>query len=321
MHDPRPASAAELTFDPKEYLFMSTCAFNRSSAPQLHAGLAILLSLSLGAIAGCSEESTSPSNPSLPPTGMGTSPVGAAGMGAPAAPTGAPFTLTIVESVNDTPIPSSQLSLTVRALDNATGQPLPGMETVTDDDARVTFNGLTQPEVGFMIQGVPAQAIDTYSFNVSPLEQNRLLRVVAKSSVLTVKTVANVTLDPQMADVAGAIYWGNDEPVGCVTVTIDDGVGDIRYFASNNLPTTNVALESAPFLEVRTATNPLNGRFYIANVTPGVHTITAHLNGEVVGSASLPAFPGNMSTDGENAISLTDITLPGDANPTPADCM
>ncbi|MDD9934303.1 MAG: hypothetical protein OXT09_11910 [Myxococcales bacterium] len=268
--------------------------------------------------------------------------MGGAGGPAPAAPTGdgtmmadgmtsappaggATFVGTIVESVNDMPVPSSQLELTVRVLDNVTGMPLAGLETVTDDNAVVSFPGLTQDQVGFMIQGVPDQAIDTYTFNVSPLEQDKLLRVVAKSSVLTVKTVANVTLDPQMADIAGAIYWdspdGLEHPVGCVTVSIDDGQGDIRYFASNNLPTTNVALDSAPYLEVRTATNPLNGRFYIANVVPGAHTVTAMLNGEVVGEASLPAFAGNMSSDGENAISLTDITLSAPANPTPADCM
>ncbi|MGD8863226.1 MAG: hypothetical protein PVI30_24645 [Myxococcales bacterium] len=315
--------------------------FDQSLVARCCARLAFTTSLAAGAFAlGCANEDATP------PGGLGTqagattgapsaaaAPTGAAGaaamdsaMGGGTVPAGgATFTTTIVESVNETPIPASQLALTVRALDNETGAPLPGLETVNDESAMVSFSGLTQPSVGFMIQGVVNQAIDTYTFNVDPLDMNRLLRVVAKSSVLTVKTVANVTLDPQMADVAGAIYWDNaqgiEEPVGCVTVSIDDGQGDIRYFASNNLPTTNVPLESAPNLEVRTATNPLNGRFYIANVVPGRHTITATLNGQVVGTASLPAFQSSQSTDGENAISLTDITIDAPANPTPADCL
>jgi hypothetical protein len=144
--------------------------------------------------------------------------------------------------------------------------------------------------------------------------------------VLTVKTVANVTLNPDLADIAGAIYWkdasGVEQPVGCATVAIDDGQGEIRYFGSNNLPTTNVALPSAPNLEVRTATNPLNGRFFITGVSLKPHTVTAMVNGMAVGSATLPVFQGKTSTDGENAISLTDILVEGaSANPTPSDCM
>jgi len=279
--------------------------------------LGIVVSLGLGGVAiGCGAASEDDPTPSMPG--------GGAGMGAVPTTGTSNFTGMIVESTNDRPIDSGQLPLIVRALDNTTGMALPGKETMNDGSAGVAFSDLPNPQVAFMVKGVPDQAIDTYTFNVESNSQDKLLRIVAKSSVLTVKTVANVTLNPALGDLAGAIYWKNasgiEEPVGCATVAIDDGQGEIRYFASNNLPTTNVALPSAPNLEVRTATNPLNGKFFITGTALARHTITAMLNGQVIGTESLPSFAGTASTDGENAISLTDILVEGSANPTPADC-
>ena len=278
--------------------------------------LVLVLSLGLGGVAlGCG--AASEDDPSTP---------GGGGAGMAAVPTTgtSSFTGMIVESTNDTPIDSNKLPLIVRALDNTTGMALPGKETMNDGSANVAFADLPNPEVGFMVKGVKDQAIDTYTFNVESNSQAKLLRIVAKSSVLTVKTVANVTLNPALGDLAGAVYWKNasgvEEPVGCATVAIDDGQGEIRYFASNNLPTTNVALPAAPNLEVRTATNKLNGKFFITGTALARHTITVMLNGMAIGSASLPSFAGTASTDGENAISLTDILVEGSANPTPADC-
>jgi len=285
-------------------------------------GLAVLVSL-LGATVGCgSDEDSTP----MAGGGAGVAAGAAGGVAgaAGAAPAGGPLTLTVVESTNDTPIASADLAFEILALDNDTGMPLAGQQGSNDANAAVTFEGLSFP-AAFMIKGVPAQAIDTYTFNMRADDPDRLLRVVAKSSVLTVKTVANVTLDPALGDVAGAIYWinaaGVEEPVGCATVSIDDGQGEIRYFASNNLPTTNVPIAEAPNLEVRTATNPLNGKFFITGTSLQRHTITAMVGGQVIGTTSLPAFPGNTSTDGENAISLSDLLVEGQsANPTPADC-
>ena len=291
---------------------------------QLINTLSIALSLGLGGfVIGCGNKSEGPgSEGSGTPTPMAGMTGGGAGTAAPSGPSD--FMGTIVESTQDKPITSDQLELTVTALDNVTGAPLAGKEAMTDMGGKVAFTQLPA-EVGFKVKGVMAQAIDTYTFNIGSNEQGKLLRVVAKSSVLTVKTVANVTLNPELADLAGAIYWrngaGQDEPVGCATVTIDDGMGEIRYFASNNLPTTNVALPSAPNLEVRTATNPLNGKFFITGASLKTHTVTATLNGVKLGSATLPVFKGTESTDHENAISLTDIMVEGmSANPTPADC-
>jgi hypothetical protein len=279
--------------------------------------LVLVLSLGLGGVAvGCGAASEDDPTPSTPGGG-------GAGMGAPATGT-SNFTGVIVESTNDRPINNGQLPVVVRALDNATGMPLAGKETMNDGSAGVAFADLPNPEVGFMLKGVKDQSIDTYTFNVESNAQGKLLRIVAKSSVLTVKTVANVTLNSALGDLAGAIYWkdasGVEQPVGCATVAIDDGQGEIRYFASNNLPTTNVALPSAPNLEVRTATNPLNGKFFITGTALKRHTVTAMLNGMAIGSADLPSFAGTASTDGENSISLTDILVSGSANPTPADC-
>jgi hypothetical protein len=289
------------------------------STQSVHLVLLLCCLGSSSAAIGCGAASEDDPTPSMPGGG-------GAGMGGPPATGTSNFTGMIVESTNDRPIDNGSLALTVRALDNATGMPLAGKETMNDGNAGVAFADLPNPEVGFMIKGVPAMAIDTYTFNVESNAQGELLRVVAKSSVLTVKTVANVTLDPALGDLAGAIYWKNgsgvEEPVGCATVAIDDGQGEIRYFARNNLPTTNVALPSAPNLEVRTATNPLNGKFFITGTSLKRHTVTAMVNGQVIGSASLPVFAGTASTDGENAISLTDILVEGmSANPTPADCM
>ena len=279
--------------------------------------LVLVLSLGLGGVAiGCGASGDDDPSPSMP--------AGGAGSGAPPATGTSSFTGVIVESTNDRPINNDQLPVLVRALDNATGMPLPGKETMNDGSAGVAFADLPNPEVGFMLKGVKDQSIDTYTFNVESNAQGKLLRIVAKSSVLTVKTVANVTLNSALGDLAGAIYWKNasgvEEPVGCATVAIDDGQGEIRYFASNNLPTTNVALPTAPNLEVRTATNPLNGKFFITGTALKRHTVTAMLNGMVIGSAELPSFAGTASTDGENSISLTDILVSGSANPTPADC-
>jgi hypothetical protein len=285
-----------------------------TSVGYLVSGLALLLLLG-GVSMGCSAEDGDDSGP-----GPGAN---AGGAGSAGGTSSGSFRGTVRDSVNEFPI--TDPPITVRALDNETGEPLPGMETVSDSNAMVTFEGLPSGLVGLMTVGIVNQSVDTYQFNIDSGAQNEDVWVVAKSSVDMAPTIANLQPDPAKADAAGAIYWinaaGEEEPVGCATVRFDSEEGEIRYFGENNLPTTNVPLENAPHLEVRTYSNPLNGRYYVGGASPGKHTITAMMNGQDLGSTSFLLFSGLNSTDGENTICISNIYVEGfDANPTPADC-
>ncbi|MBN1654922.1 MAG: hypothetical protein JXA30_14225 [Deltaproteobacteria bacterium] len=283
-------------------------------------GLVVLMAL-CGLFAGCKSDTVS-----TPGGGAGNvGPVagGASGTDAIQGPTS--FSAELQESVNEVPIMTQQFQ--VRALDNNTGQALAGFETRSDASSMVYFSNLPPGPVGFLVVGIPNESIDTYQFNIDSNEKNETLWVVATSSVQMAPTLANVILNPDKATAAGAIYWINpatleEEPVGCATVRIDATEGEIRYFGSNNLPTTDTARADAQNQEVRTSTNPLNGKYYIANTSPGSHTVTMMLNGQDMGSTTMMLFIGRESTDGQYSISISNIYVQNQsANPTPPGCM
>jgi len=233
------------------------------------------------------------------------------------------FSAKLLESVNEVPVTDMGVNLkfTILAIDNTTGQPIPGFETISDDKSWVFFDNLPAGLVAFKVLGIENQSIDTYQFNYDANDQNEELWVVARSSVEMAPILGNVILNSEKAIASGSIYWinpdGGKEPVGCATVRIDSSEGEIRYFG-----TTNVFRQDAPNQEVRTDSNPLNGKYFIANVTAGRYTVTTMLNGKNIGSTSLMLFRGDESIDGEYAISLGDIYVEGQsANPTPDDCI
>jgi hypothetical protein len=226
----------------------------------------------------------------------------------------------LLDNPTEVPVPG----VTVQALDNESGEKL-GIKAVSESDGSVTLKGLPKGKVGFLAVGTPGKSVDTFQYNIDSDAKDEQLWIFAKNVADLVPTLADFTTDPTKAYVGGALYWVNDkgeeEPVGCATVRIEGDLGEPRYFGNANLPIRDTPNPDDPEGEYRTDSNPLNGRFFFANIPPGKQKIYMVVDGADVGSTELMLFAGEESSDGELSVCISNIYVEGmDENPTPADC-
>ena len=184
--------------------------------------------------------------------------------------------------------------ITVVALDNDTGEPLAGFDPVVSDvNGKVTFLDLPVGKVGFLCQAAEAkyESVNTYQFNLKSWtatgEEEKLWSVDIQTYVAA-PALGGLIADDNLAIIAGAAYWvdpasdsGIENIVGCADVSISPAGGDKRFFGDNKLPTT---------LEDRSDTNPLNGYYILANITPGQVTVSLDVDGASIGKTKMQVF-------------------------------
>jgi hypothetical protein len=203
----------------------------------------------------------------------------------------------------------------IKAIDNDTGKPLAGFETVSDASGMVTFDGLPGEKVGFLAEGVLGESVDTYQFNIKSVtpEEYEILWLVDLGTYQMGPGLAGITLDTSKGVAAGAVYWANpqgqEEIVGCTTIKADPESGDVRYFGDGGMPTK---LTSEDPQNGRDSTNKLNGYYLIGNIEPGSVKVNAYVDGESKGNVDFVTF-------GES-ICISNIYLEGDSNPQSQDC-
>jgi len=222
----------------------------------------------------------------------------------------AQFTGLCLDFESKAPVPGCK----ILALDNDTGEPLPGKEDIAGGDGLVMFNGLPEGYVGFKAVGVHGESEDTYSFNFFHNDQRRKIYLVSYNTVAAGTALAEIEWDRSKGVAAGSVYWydgeilGDGEEIGCATVKTDPPSGDERYFNDGGMPTT---------LDKRSNTNPNNSYYLYANIDPGTVTVRGYMEGVEFGNSTFLMFA--------NAICISDIYVNPDNsdftdNPTPAGC-
>jgi hypothetical protein len=222
----------------------------------------------------------------------------------------AQFTGLCVDFESKAPVPGCK----VLALDNDTGEPLPGMEAIAAGDGLVLFDDLEPGLVAFKAVGVRGESEDTYSFNFFHNDQKRKVYLVSFNTVAAGTALAELEWDRTKGVAAGSVYWydgeilGDGEEIGCATVKTDPLSGDERYFNDGGMPTT---------LDKRSNTNPNNSYFLYANIDPGRVKVRGYMDGTEFGQSEFLMFA--------DSICISDIYVNPDNseftdNPTPADC-
>lgn len=222
------------------------------------------------------------------------------------------FKGTVKDRMSRTPLPGK----TCRAVDNDTGDPIPGFEFVSEAGGKVTIEDLPGDLVGFHCDAVPGDHIDTYQFNISTTATDEEIWLVDLGTYQMGPALAGLTLDTSKGLVAGSMYWvnaaGEEEPVGCAEVTSSTG-GEVRYFGANELPVNTTANDPD---NGRDNTHPNNGLFLVANMEPGPVTLSIMVDGQERGSVDTISFGGDQTILISNIYADETLT----ENPTPAGC-
>jgi hypothetical protein len=268
----------------------------------------LTLTLALGVfVVGCNSDDTDEGNGGT--AGSGSNRDGGAGSGG--GPTNFKATLQ-----DPTALVAINTAHDILVLDNETGEEL-GKQAKSGTGGAFTIEDMPDGKVGFLVKGIAPDTIDTYQFNIDARAQDEDIWVVAKSTATLVPNLASFTADKTKASISGAVYWinakGEEEKVGCATVEFagSGDAADIRYFSDANLPTT---------IALRSSTNLLNGRYFVGNAPTGMQSVKAIVGGKELGSTALPLFAREDSSDGEDNVSISNIYVEADENPTPADC-
>ena len=204
--------------------------------------------------------------------------------------------------------------ITVKALDNVTGNPIAGMESVSNSNGIVVFNGLPAGQVGFHAVSVQGDFVDTYQFNIDSNSTDAVLWVMDFNTYTAAPMIAGVTVEPNKGLAVGVVYWedtpGCMYPVGCSTIKTNPESGDVRYFADNDMPTNTLANDP---VSGRDDVNPLNGYWLIANVDPGAVSIGGYMSDQLLESTSCVMFA--------DSVCIGDIVVGGSSNPQPGTCL
>jgi hypothetical protein len=254
------------------------------------------------------------------------------------------WTGSVVDATQVTMLVGAGIEVTV--LDDDTGQPLapaPGLvlSSTSDGNSRVTFTVpcAEDDSVRFAVKAKGGNAhTDTYTYHLRPHEQNaslRLIRMGSETAAVAVPGLAAYTTNEAAAPAAGAVYWKTAsmteyEIVGCAHISDDSGdivAQDLRYFR-DALPSNTTEANGRPLAK---GTNPQagNGKFFIGNMMPGMHTLRAKLaDGTLLGDPlKMIVFPRSGASSKVNGLGanlfLAGIYIDAPAgakNPTPAGC-
>ncbi len=216
-------------------------------------------------------------------------------------PTKVTFKGTLIGFGTDLPVADASIEL----FDNETGNGT-GVSVVSGANGEVEFPDMDSTKL-LAFKTTKANHKDTYQFNYEPDATDETLWIVSNTVYQMALGLAGLVVDAGKGTVAGAIYYvnadGEEEPVGCATVT-SDPAGDVRYMAcEGGLPTT---------LDKQASTCPAHGRFLATNLPAGKSKVIAKVGETEIGSIEIFTYG--------DAIGISNIYVKGDANPTPADC-
>jgi hypothetical protein len=254
------------------------------------------------------------------------------------------WSASVVDATQVTMLVGAGIEVTV--LEDDTGRPMARAEglvlsSISDSSSKVSFTVpcAEDDSVRFAVKAKGGNAhSDTYTYHLKPHEQNaslRLIRMSSETAAVAVPGLASYTTNEAAAPAAGAVYWKTPsmaeyEIVGCAHITDDNGdieAQDLRYFR-DALPSNTTAESGRPLSK---GTNPQagNGKFFIGNMTPGMHTLRAKLgDGTLLGDPlRIIVFPRSEASSKVNGVGanlfLAGIYIDapaGATNPTPAGC-
>jgi len=205
--------------------------------------------------------------------------------------------------------------MTVRALSNDLNLTPLAPDTTTAAGGTFSFDNLEPDKMCIQVVGIEGDEgrIDTYTCNVDTNEKDRF---VVSTTYQLAKQISDGILgdkaDPNLASASGAVYYkdenGKDQPVNCATVEVDPAGPDtfVVYFAGA-LPNPQLTRTDS------------GGRFLAFLLTPGMVNLKAIVNGEVIGTTSLPMKAPVESTGGQYNSNITRIYANQPGDPTP-DC-
>lgn len=190
------------------------------------------------------------------------------------------FTATVVGfGEGDPPLPKE--GVTVQALDNDTNE-LIGNPVVSDGDGVVNLEFTGRKLVGFRMTMDGYK--DTYQYDLEADAKDEQLWAVSIITYNMALGLAGLKVEPGMSTLAGAVYYvnaGEEEVVGCATVTSEPVTEDIRYMSTGQgLPTS---------LEEQPSTSLTRGQFIATNIPPQAEkaSVTAWMGEAELGTARM----------------------------------
>jgi hypothetical protein len=235
--------------------------------------------------------------------------------------------------VVDATTPSTTIpGVTVEVLDDETGQPVtPANTAVSTSSGDITLTVDKCKPFAVKARG-NADYTDTYSYHVRIDASGRadaLFRMGGNNTSAIVPASAGYPVKVDRAPAAGAVYWKTPsdmlyDVVGCAHVELATGPvpmdWELRYFAA----TIPSSLADWP---LEKGTRKGDGRFFVGNAAPGMHTFVAKVNGAEIGRTDIVIFPRSQASTMVSGMPanlfLAGIYIDAPAgakNPTPADC-
>jgi hypothetical protein len=239
--------------------------------------------LVLGALSiGCGDDDSKEETDSGTPVGDG------GGGAATTSYTGTLVSILAVDTSMKITIPH-----TVEVLNNDTGAPLspPVTATTSASSGEVTFPIPAEGRYALWVKGVGEGATSTYDtviINLNSKYKDPLVRISNSGTLTLAEMRGAYTGKTDRTAVTGAVYWTKGGirmgTIGCAKIYVDGNTGpdltqDQRYNSSNGLPAPlDCATAADPTMCVAQTETLAAGRFYIANMTKGNHTIKVSLN-------------------------------------------
>ena len=186
--------------------------------------------------------------------------------------------------------------VTVELFNNDTGKGT-GTTQVSDGDGYVTFKDLEKGKM-YGFKSTLDNYKTTFVWNIEAgLIAEETLWIVPNTVFQMALGLAGLTQDDSKSVVAGAVYFlknnGDEEGIGCATVTSDPATEDIRYMAEGNgLPTT---LENQAATGCSTTEG--NGRYVAGNLEGGIQVTLTAFDSEAnpIGSTTLWSIAGSIA--------------------------
>ncbi len=212
------------------------------------------------------------------------------------------------------------------------GDPVPGIDVIplsndvdltelgdavtTDDDGSFTFKGLEDGLMCVRVMATKGDAamVDTFSCNIETDQQDIEVSSLPLSiaQLITTDLYPDADPDPTLTSVSGGVYYltedGLEIPVDCATLEVEEATEDTDILYMEGV------------MPVRDATQTDSvGRFLITRLPAGQTTINAFVDGEKIGSVSVP-LPAPAGYGVTLVSNVTKIIADEIGDPSPGTC-
>jgi hypothetical protein len=254
---------------------------------------------------------------------------GDGGTDVPATRTRSGTLVAITATDTSAPIPDPHKIVVLEAL---TGNPLsPALETMTAaGNGKWEIKDIpTDKPISFWVQGVGDATTGTYDSVITNVTgttaDDGLTRISNAGTAATAGIVSGFTPKQDRGAISMGVYRIRNGArvgvVGCVKVLLDESEektkeADLRYVASNGLPTT---------LAMQDKTESMRGAFLIANIPKGEHTIKFTVDDGKTYFGETKFYIGMARDDAKSAFKgilyQLGVEVPADPNLTPSGCI